>query len=75
MMQFLFILLRIKGIYMFQALLAHPQEVLYKRNLVLTSANVKRLFIILTLLLILLHVTDFVTSHIYIRIYLVLSTT
>jgi hypothetical protein len=31
---FSFSLLRIKGIYMFPALLAHPQEVLYKRYLV-----------------------------------------
>jgi hypothetical protein len=30
---FLFNLLRIKGLYMFQALLAHPQEVLQKRHL------------------------------------------
>jgi hypothetical protein len=27
-------LLRIKGLYMFRALLAHPQEVLHKRHLV-----------------------------------------
>jgi hypothetical protein len=33
-MYFLFILLRIKGLYMFPALLAHPQEVLHKRHLV-----------------------------------------
>jgi hypothetical protein len=33
-MHFLFNLLRIKGLYMFQALLAHPQEVLHKWNLV-----------------------------------------
>jgi hypothetical protein len=33
-MHFLFNLLRIKGLYMFRALLAHPQEVLYKRHLV-----------------------------------------
>jgi hypothetical protein len=31
---FLFNLLRIKGLYMFRALLAHPQEVLHKRHLV-----------------------------------------
>jgi hypothetical protein len=30
----LFNLLRIKGLYMFRALLAHPQEVLHKRHLV-----------------------------------------
>jgi hypothetical protein len=34
MMRFLFSLLRIKGLYMFQELLAHPQEVLHKRHLV-----------------------------------------
>jgi hypothetical protein len=33
-MQFLFCLLRIKGLYMFRALLAHPQEELHKRHLV-----------------------------------------
>jgi hypothetical protein len=33
-MHFLFILLRIKGLYMFQALLARPQEALHKRHLV-----------------------------------------
>jgi hypothetical protein len=33
-MHFLFSLLRIKGLYMFQALLAHPQEALHKRHLV-----------------------------------------
>jgi hypothetical protein len=33
-MYFLFILLRIKGLYKFRALLAHPQEVLHKRHLV-----------------------------------------
>jgi hypothetical protein len=33
-MHFLFSLLRIKGLYMFRALLAHPQEALYKRHLV-----------------------------------------
>jgi hypothetical protein len=32
-MHFLFSLLRIKGLYMFRALLAHPQEALYKRHL------------------------------------------
>jgi hypothetical protein len=31
---FLFSLLRIKGLYMFRELLAHPQEVLHKRHLV-----------------------------------------
>jgi hypothetical protein len=33
-MHFLFNLLRIKGLYMFRALLAHPQEALHKRHLV-----------------------------------------
>jgi hypothetical protein len=33
-MHFLFSLLRIKGLYMFRVLLAHPQEVLHKRQLV-----------------------------------------
>jgi hypothetical protein len=33
-MHFLFSLLRIKGLYMFRALLAHPQEALHKRHLV-----------------------------------------
>jgi hypothetical protein len=33
-MHFLFNLLRIKGLYIFQALLAHPQEALHKRHLV-----------------------------------------
>jgi hypothetical protein len=33
-MCFLFSLLRIKGPYMFRALLAHPQEVLHERHLV-----------------------------------------
>jgi hypothetical protein len=33
-MRFLFSLLRINGLYMFRALLAYPQEVLYKRQLV-----------------------------------------
>jgi hypothetical protein len=33
-MQFLFNLLRIKGLYMFRALLSHLQEALLKRNLV-----------------------------------------
>jgi hypothetical protein len=32
-MHFLFNLLRIKGLYMFRALLAHPQEVLQNRQL------------------------------------------
>jgi hypothetical protein len=31
---FLFNLLRIKGLYMFRALLVHPQEALHKRNLI-----------------------------------------
>jgi hypothetical protein len=34
LMQFLFNLLKIKGLYMFRALLAHPQESLNKRHLV-----------------------------------------
>jgi hypothetical protein len=34
MMHFLFILLRIKSLYMLRALFAHPQEVLHKRHLV-----------------------------------------
>jgi hypothetical protein len=34
MMQFLCNLLRIKGLYMFRTLLAHPQEALHKRQLV-----------------------------------------
>jgi hypothetical protein len=33
-MKFLFSLLRIKDLYMFRALLVHPQEALYKRHLV-----------------------------------------
>jgi hypothetical protein len=33
-MHFSFNLLEFKGLYMFRALLAHPQEALYKRNLV-----------------------------------------
>jgi hypothetical protein len=33
-MHFLFNLLRIKGLYMFRALLAQPQEVLHKRHFV-----------------------------------------
>jgi hypothetical protein len=33
-MHFLFNLLRIKSLYMFRALLPHPQEVLHKRHLV-----------------------------------------
>src|SRR5215510_6320883 len=33
-MHFLFNLLRTKGLYMFRALLAHPQEALHKRHLV-----------------------------------------
>jgi hypothetical protein len=33
-------LLRIKGLYMFRALLAHPQEALHKRHLVLRAYNV-----------------------------------
>jgi hypothetical protein len=33
-MHFLFNLLRIKGLYMFRALLAHPQESLHKLHLV-----------------------------------------
>jgi hypothetical protein len=33
-MHFLFSLLRIKGLYMFRALLAHPQEAVHNRHLV-----------------------------------------
>jgi hypothetical protein len=33
-MHFLFNLLKINGLYMFQALLAHPQEALHKQRLV-----------------------------------------
>jgi hypothetical protein len=33
-MHFLFSLLRMRNLYMFRALLAHPQEVLHKRHLV-----------------------------------------
>jgi hypothetical protein len=33
-MQFLFSLLRVKGLYMFRALLSHPQEAIHKRHLV-----------------------------------------
>jgi hypothetical protein len=40
-MQFLFNLLRIKGLYMFRALLAHPQEALHKRHLILNKLNKK----------------------------------
>jgi hypothetical protein len=38
-MHFLFNLLRIKGLYMFRALLAHPQEALHKRHLVLFNVH------------------------------------
>jgi hypothetical protein len=41
-MHFLFSLLRIKGLYMFRALLAHPQEALHKRHQfhpILVAAN------------------------------------
>jgi hypothetical protein len=34
LMQFLFSLLRINVLYMFRALLAHPQETLHKRHLI-----------------------------------------
>jgi hypothetical protein len=37
---FLFSLLRIKGLYMFRALLAHPQEALHKRHLVYCVCHV-----------------------------------
>jgi hypothetical protein len=36
-MNFLFILLRIKGLYMFRALLAHPQEALYTNGTTLVQ--------------------------------------
>jgi hypothetical protein len=39
-MHFLFGLLRIKGLYMFRALLAHPQEALHKKHLVLRACYV-----------------------------------
>jgi hypothetical protein len=39
-MHFLFNLLRIKGLYMFPALLAHPQEVLHKRHWVYCASVV-----------------------------------
>jgi hypothetical protein len=39
-MHFLFSLLRIKGLYMFRALLAHPQGTLHKRYLVLGTGYV-----------------------------------
>jgi hypothetical protein len=38
-MHFLFSLLRIKSLYMFRALLTHPQEALYKRHLVYCVLN------------------------------------
>jgi hypothetical protein len=34
LMRFLFSLLRIKGLYVFRTLLAHPKEALHKRHLV-----------------------------------------
>jgi hypothetical protein len=37
-MHFSFNLLRIEGLYMFRALLAHPQEALHKRHLVYLRA-------------------------------------
>jgi hypothetical protein len=43
-MYFLFNLLRIKGLYMFRALLAHPQEALHKRLLVYFAYNVSWLW-------------------------------
>jgi hypothetical protein len=50
-MHFLFNLLRIKSLYMFRALLAHPQEALDKRHLVYcvrasNARNVQRLLIL-----------------------------
>jgi hypothetical protein len=39
-MHFLFSLLRIKGLYMFQALLVHPQEALNRRHLVYYEASI-----------------------------------
>jgi hypothetical protein len=41
-MQLLFGLLRIKGLYMFRALLAHPQEMLHKRYLVYNNCRLCR---------------------------------
>jgi hypothetical protein len=41
MMHFLFNLLRIKGLYMFRALLSHPQEALHKRHLMHCQQNIK----------------------------------
>jgi hypothetical protein len=38
-MHFLFSLLRIKGLYVFRALLAHPQEEPHKRHLVLLACS------------------------------------
>jgi hypothetical protein len=41
-MQFLLNLLRIKGLYMFRALLAHPQEALHKQHLVYTNIGTSK---------------------------------
>jgi hypothetical protein len=43
-MHFLFSLLRIKGLYMFRALLAHPHEALHKRHLVYGARIVSWLY-------------------------------
>jgi hypothetical protein len=42
MMHFLFNLLRIKGLHMFQALLAHPQEALQQMALGILCAEISR---------------------------------
>jgi hypothetical protein len=43
-MHFPFNLLRIKGLYMFRALLAHPQETLHKRHLSIDMGNITQQF-------------------------------
>jgi hypothetical protein len=42
-LHFLFNLLRIKGLYMFRTLLAHPQEVLHNRHLRVMSVDCTRI--------------------------------
>jgi hypothetical protein len=42
-MQFLFSLLKIKGLYMFRALLSHNQDALHKRSTSATALQVGRL--------------------------------
>jgi hypothetical protein len=55
-MHFLFSLLRIKGLYMFRALLAHFQEVLHKHQLVycvhVTSVGCTRIRVVYCMLLV-----------------------